>query len=228
MNIEKISLKFKNMMSKGKVNRTLKLLTGNMSNGILLLTDKTLKMLKQKHPEANEPPQEVLLQGPIRPVHPIVYEDMGESLILKAARLSKWGSGPSGLDADGWRKILTSRSFGTASSKSRKTFALFVKRLCLEEIRNAESLESFIACRLIPLDKRPGLRPIEVGEALRRISGKAVMILLKKDVLQEAGSLQLCDEQVAGSEVAIHGMHDIFNYNNTEGILLIDAENVLI
>ena len=62
MNTEKISLKFKNMMSKGKVNRVLKLLTENMSNEILPLNDKTLKMLKQKHPEANEPTQEVLLQ----------------------------------------------------------------------------------------------------------------------------------------------------------------------
>ena len=51
------------MMSKGNVNGALKLLTENMSNGILPLNDKTLKMLKQKHPEANEPPQEVLLQG---------------------------------------------------------------------------------------------------------------------------------------------------------------------
>ena len=64
MNNEKISLKFKNMMSKGNVNGALKILTENMSNEILPLNDKTLKMLKQKQPEANEPPQEVLLQGP--------------------------------------------------------------------------------------------------------------------------------------------------------------------
>ena len=61
MNIEKISLKFKNMMSKGNINGALKVLTENMSNGILPLNDKTLTMVKQKHPEANEPPQEVLL-----------------------------------------------------------------------------------------------------------------------------------------------------------------------
>ena len=101
MNIEITSLKFKNMMSKGNVNGALKLLTENMSNGILPLTDKTLKMLKQKHPKANELLQEVLLQGPTRPVHPIVYEDMDESLILKAAMLTKGGSEPSGLDTDG-------------------------------------------------------------------------------------------------------------------------------
>ena len=62
-----------------------------MSNEILPLTDKTLKMLKQKHPEANEPPQEVLLQGPTRPGLPIVYEDMDEYLILKALMLTKRG-----------------------------------------------------------------------------------------------------------------------------------------
>ena len=64
INIEKISLKFKSVISKGNVNGALKLLTQNMSNGILPLNDKTLTMLKQKHQEANEPPQEVLLQGP--------------------------------------------------------------------------------------------------------------------------------------------------------------------
>ena len=78
---------------------------------------------------------------------------------------------------------------------------------------------------MIILDKLPGLRPTGVGEALRRIAEKAVMILLKKGVLQAAGSLQLCKVQVAGSDAVIHAMHDIFNDHNTEGILLIDAEN---
>ena len=98
-------------------------------------------------------------------------------------------------------------------------------KVCVEEIKNAESLESFIACRLIPLDKRPGIRPFGLGEVLRRITGKAVMILLKKDVRQAVESLQLCGGQVAGSEGAIHAMHDVFNDDNTEGILVIDAEN---
>ena len=84
-----------------------------------------------------------------RPVHPTVYEDIDESLILKAAMLTKGGFGPSDFHADGWRKILISRSFGTASYKLFKIFALFVERLYLEEMKHAESLESFIACRLI-------------------------------------------------------------------------------
>ena len=65
-----------------------------MSIGILPWNDKTLKMLKQKHPEANEPPQEALLQEQTQPVQPMVYEDMNEFLILKAAMLTKGASGP--------------------------------------------------------------------------------------------------------------------------------------
>ena len=106
-----------------------------------------------------------------------------------------------------------------------KTFALFVKRLCLEEIKNTESLELFNACRLIPLVKRPGIRSTGAEEVLRRIIGKAVSILLKKEVLQAAGWLQLCGGQVAGSESVIRTMHDVFNDDKMEGILLIDAEN---
>ena len=88
-NTEKIYLKFKNTMSKGNVSGALKLLTENILNGILPLNDKTLKMLKQKHPETNEPPQEVLFQGPTRPVHPIVYEDMDEPSFWKQQSYKK-------------------------------------------------------------------------------------------------------------------------------------------
>ena len=83
MNIEKISLNFKSIMNKGSVNGALQLSTENMSNGLLPLKQ------KQKHPEANEPFQEVLLQRQTRSVHPVVYEDTNESLILKAAILRK-------------------------------------------------------------------------------------------------------------------------------------------
>ena len=66
--------------------------------------------------------------------------------------LIKGGSGPSGLDANGWRRILTSRAFGTATLDLRKTFAQLIKELHEEELESPSSLESFVACRLIPLD----------------------------------------------------------------------------
>ena len=82
-------------------------------------------------------------------------------------------------------------------------------------------MEAFLACRLIPLDKNPGLRPIGVGEVSRRIAGKVVMKVLKEDVRNSAGGLQLC----AGHEAAVHAMHDVFKSNETEAVLLVDADN---
>ena len=97
----KISLKFKNVMSKGNVNGALKLLT--LLTIILPLNQETLELLLQKHPEPREPSPDILIriQGLTRPINPIMYDDMDESVIMKASMLTKGGSGSSGLDADG-------------------------------------------------------------------------------------------------------------------------------
>ena len=127
MNIAKISSKFKGVIPKGNVNGALKLLTNNMNNGILPLTDETLKLLHTKHPENKEATPDVLLQRPIREVHQVVYDDNDEALVMKAAMKTKGGSGPSGLDADGWRHISVSNSFGDCASDLRKSVAKFIK-----------------------------------------------------------------------------------------------------
>ena len=61
------------------------------------------------------------------------------------------------------------------------------------------SLEAFLACRLIPLDKMPGLRPIGVGEVLRWIADKVVMIFAKKDVMDSCSKVQMCAGYESGS-----------------------------
>ena len=52
-----------------------------------------------------------------------------ESLVLKVAMLTKGGSGPSGLDTDGWCRILISGVFGTSSTDLCKAFAQLIKIL---------------------------------------------------------------------------------------------------
>ena len=103
MNIKKLSLKFKQLMQRGNVNRALRLLTNNMSNGVLPLSKETLQLLNLKHPAAQEAHHDLLLQGPVKLIHNIVYEDINESLVLKAVIKTKGGCGPSGFDADNWR-----------------------------------------------------------------------------------------------------------------------------
>ena len=46
-----------------------------------------------------------------------------------------------------------------------------------------------------------------------------------KDVKDAAGSLQVCTVQEAGSEAAIHAIYDIYQQDETEAVLLVDANN---
>ena len=102
--------------------------------------------------------------------------------------------------------------------------ANFIKKICTEKV-SAVSIKAFVTCLIIPLDKNPGLRPIGVGEILRRIIGKVIVSVLKKEAVSSAGSLQVCAGQEAGSEAAIHAIEKIFKVESTEADLLVDAEN---
>ena len=53
--------------------------------------------------------------------------------------------------------------------------------------------------------------------------GKAVSWVLKEDIKQAAGPLQTCASHGAGAEAAIHGMREIFDKQDTDAVLLIDA-----
>ena len=104
--------------------------------------------------------------------------------------------------------------------------ALIAKKLCLIRYRGKNgSLEAFLACKLIPLDKNPGVRPIGIGEVIRRILGRAVMTTFRRNVLESSGDLQLCAGQRAGCEAAVHALSSIFSDDNCDAILLIDADN---
>ena len=76
-----------------------------------------------------------------------------------------------------------------------------------------------------PVRQKPGVRPIGVGEVLRRIIGKAVLSVIGKDIQKAAGSIQLCAGQPSGIEAAIHAMSDLFHQEDTEAVLLVDADN---
>ena len=64
---------FKLQMQKGNANGALKILTNNMSGGILPLTDETLELLELKHLKyLKGNSQQALLQGPIPKMNPVV------------------------------------------------------------------------------------------------------------------------------------------------------------
>ena len=81
-----------------------------------------------------------------------------------------------------------------------------------------------MASRLLPLDKGSGgVRPIVVEEVIRRIIGKYVTKVTKQDIIEASCSLQVCAGSKSGSEAAIHAMHNVFEADNTDAVLPIDA-----
>ena len=80
-------------------------------------------------------------------------------------------------------------------------------------------MEAFLACRLIPLDKNPGLSPIGIGEVLRQIAGKVVVAHFRTETVISVGSLQVCAGQEAGCESIIHEMHAIYENETYEAVL---------
>ena len=130
--------------------------------------------MRENHPTSKSTDPEVLLCGKLTFVNPVMFEELYESNIVKAALRTKGSAGPSGLDAEGWRRMLISKTFVNETVNLRSSVALMAKHLCTNEIKTKYlhdkefvNIEAYIACRLIPLEKNSGATGI--GEVLRRI-----------------------------------------------------------
>ena len=222
-NINVISRKFREHVSKGNLNSAIKLLSNNMEGGILPLNDQTIELLKVKHPEGRKAEEDVKLQGPLPTVENVIFDVIDDKMVYEAAKITRGGSGPSGLDADGWRRILVSRDYGDTGTDLRKAVAALVRKICSVEVKDP-SLAPLLASRLVPLNKNPGLRPIGVGEVLRRIMGKVVMAAFSEDVVRGSSDAQMCGRS-SGSEGAIHAMRRMYANEKTDAVILVDAAN---
>ena len=212
-------------MQKVNVDSAIKLITNNMQNRILPLTDTTLKLLKQKHPKSAPTTEEVLLPDQPESIHRMKYENINADAVSKAALKTKGGSGPTGMDADGWKRILTSKQFAENSTDLCTTIANMKKKLCIDnDLEN--TLEAFLSCRLIPLDKNTVLRTIGVGEVLRRIVGKVIVSTLRDGIITSVEPLQVCAGQESGCEAAVHAMSKMYKKEHTEAVLLVDASKL--
>ena len=119
-----------------------------------------------------------------------------------------------------WRRLCT--AFGQKSNDLCSALAAFARRICTTYV-DPSGLTSYTSCRLIPLDKCPGVRPVVIGEVVSRIIGKAVMRTEKHDLQDAMGTLQFCAGQDAGCEVAVHAMTHIFAEDDIEVVILVDA-----
>ena len=81
------------------------------------------------------------------------------------------GSGiPSGVDANGFRRILASKSFKKSGTDLRGVIAAMTRRFCTKFI-DPLGIEAILANRLFPSTKEEGaVRPIGVGEVIQGVT----------------------------------------------------------
>jgi len=218
---------FSKLMLQGKVSAALRWVT-NKSGGLLESTPETIKLLESKHPDP--PPEESFLVSSLlskvglEKVDNVIFENIDAEAIQKAAKNTNGSAGPSGLDSDGWQRLLCSKSFKTCGTELCDSVALLTRKLC-RELVDPDPLSAFISCRLIPLDKNPGVRPIGIGEVLRRVIGKSITTLLKPEILAATAPLQASAGLQGGVEAAIHALREMYDDKDTHGIILVDADN---
>ena len=223
-----LSTTFARLMKEGKVRAALRLLS-NHENGAPLSLDSTVgsktvrEILHEKHPSGKPINTSALIHtNSSYDPHPVIYDQISGPLIRTTALHTEGAAGPSNIDAHGWRRLCT--AFQDASNDLCEALASVARRIC-STLVDPSGLDAFTACRLIALDKNPGVRPIGIGEVSRRIISKAILAVISLEVQDAAGTSQLCAGQQAGCESAIHAMREIFGDDDTQAILLVDASN---
>ena len=120
---ESIAKNFAKLMLLGKVNAALRLLDKETSLGVANITEETMGELKKLHPEGKQAEVQTLMKGEVPYFDPIIFHNIDESSIAKAAQRTKGAAGPSGLDADGWRRILVSKNYGKIGKDLRSAIS---------------------------------------------------------------------------------------------------------
>ena len=172
---------FDKNMETGKVSNALRCLTEESKGGVLPINQKlgtklVMDILVEKHPAPQTAKLDYVVKDPnlnTLPYHHSIFDRTNASEIRRSAMKTHGSHGPSGLDANEWRRILTafkSTSNDICKSLAKLTILIATHELCF--------LDAYNSSRLIPLDKCPkcpGVRPIGVGEVMRRIIGRAIV-----------------------------------------------------
>ena len=184
-------------MYQGKINAALKLLEErSKENGVLRCEEKlnldgmgeksVLEILQRKHPKPQELRMEALPFRNEEPpdVHPVSFEAITASIVRRAALQTKGAAGPSGLDAYCWRRLCT--AFQTASDDLCQSLSMLARKLCTSYVDH-RGIAPLLACRLVASDKSSGVRPIGIGNTVRRIIAKVILLVTKAEIQEIAG-----------------------------------------
>ena len=214
---------FSRLMLQGRVGAAIRVFR-NGAVAPVAVTPDVIDKLKIKHPPPAEDDSAELV-GPPTPADEFIFTEICEEGVRKAARLLAGSGGPSGSDTELWKKMLLSKQFGSKPQALCQAVAALARKLASEPI-DPTHLEAFTASRLIPLSKKEnGIRPIGIGEVLRRLIGKLITKTLKRDIVSSTAPLQLCGGLTSGVEAAVHAARAAFERDDVDCILMVDARN---
>ena len=226
---ESASRAFTRLMMQGKVSQAMRFISESSNiKGVYDANKEVIEKLREKHPKAQIPEPDILCNEEYIAPEPVIFETIDANLVKIAAKEIQGSGGPSKIDADFFKHILCTKFYKNHSVNLCQAIADLTKRLATEKIE-PQHLRHFISGRLIPLKKEDSdeikIRPIGIGEILRRITGKCMVKTLKLDLQDATGILQTCNGVSSGIEAAVHAMRRTFNDDSCEAILLVDASN---
>ena len=223
--------RFGQLVSQGKVQEAIRCLSANENSAVLQADDliecktgqeRVSDVLKEKHPAACSAANEALLDGPPKHAHEVIFQSVTAARVRQTALHMNGSAGPSGLDSHSWRRIFS--QFGRASQDLCTNMASLARLLCTKDVSKT-NLIPLLACRLVALNKNPGVRPIGVCEVIRRIVAKVVVKVAGIDIEEACGVLQTCSGLPSGIEATVHAMQSLFSSDTVEGVLMVDAKN---
>ena len=95
--------------------------------------------------------------------------------------------------------------FGKNSQILREEMAAWVEWLGNDSPPWA-AYRALMTCRLVALDKQPGVRPLGISEVWRRGLAKCILVICGEDAKAACGSTNLCAGLEAGIEGALHAV----------------------
>ena len=206
---------FNSKVLSGRIRPAVRNLTSRDQGGVLQPDDactKTgqpvLEVLRGKHPPMRDPAPDLEDpdRGSFEPYpslpEPVPVEITGDVVEKVASKLSG-AAGPGGTDAIDLRNWLLRH--GAESEFLRNSLASIAEWLANESPPWA-AYRALMACRLVALDKSPGVRPVGIGEVYRRLLAKCVLEAVGHQATAAAGNLNLCAGLPAGIEGAIHAV----------------------
>uniref|UniRef100_A0A0G4F3H9 Uncharacterized protein n=1 Tax=Chromera velia CCMP2878 TaxID=1169474 RepID=A0A0G4F3H9_9ALVE len=196
--------------------RGTRILTGREKEGVLDGEDTFIKRgqtyqvaetLKAKHPPGKTPQAAALETMPREGLPTLIPLLITEEDVATVAHHLQGSAGPSGFDSIQLRTAVL--SLGRESRELREELANLVTEMG-RRVFEWDQVKALMAYRLVALDKCPGVRPVGIGEAIRRLLGKTVMKKTREELQEACGANQLCSGLIGGLEGEIHVVRELW------------------